>query len=364
MNRRHRLLGALLLSIVVASPALPTLGQRSGPSVRDRERANAREAAAASPPQASQPAPATSSLPAQDQGILNEMHRAHVGEVVFTRQDFTVHAIQPSSLADTFDLGTGMFFRVYMDRSAVNTMMGRPGVSNDRLQVAAGIQYRARFEVDGRAIETTFLPFGEWSERNMYTTWRGQFINPTPAAGVVPGSEVLRELVARGWSAGLFRPGSTHRITMSVIPMVNPPDGAAGDPVVGPVVARGTFTLRTPAGVIQRDNPALCVPAGSSEPAIERAVLEQAGRAWLARDAQPFGARMAQAPWSVERHPVTGVPIERTTDVLVLARAPDYCYAAPYSWTEPFAGSGFSTSSGELSFRPFIRTYFPCGCVE
>jgi len=151
---------------------------------------------------------------------------------------------------------------------------------------------------------------------------------------------------------------------MSVIPMVNPPDGAAGDPVVGPVVARGTFTLRTPAGVIERDNPALCVPAGSSEPAIERAVLEQAGRAWLARDAQPFGARMAQAPWSVERHPVTGIPIERSTDVLVLARAPDYCYAAPYSWTEPFAGSGFSTSSGELSFRPFIRTYFPCGCVE
>ena len=73
---------------------------------------------------------------------------------------------------------------------------------------------------------------------------------------------------------------------------------------------------------------------------------------------------MSMTPWEVERHPVTGIPLERSAEVYVLARAPEYCYAAPYSWTEPFAGSGFSTSSGELAFRPFVRTYVPCSCLE
>jgi hypothetical protein len=297
----------------------------------------------------------------QDQGILNELHRANVGKVVFTREDMSVQAITQAAFADNFDLGQPMFFRVYMARSAVNEMMGKAGVDPDRGLVASRIQYRARFTINGQTLDTTFHYFGEIEERNRYTTWRGQFINRNPLAPRVPGSEVLREFVTKGLSKGLLRTGTTAAVKMEVIPMFTPDNLA---PVVGPTVATGTFNLRIPAGAISKSDPHICIPQGPRSPAIESAALAQARPAWLARDAQPVAARMAMDGWEVTRNEFTSVPIDRKTTVLIVARNPEYCYSAQYSWTEPFAGSGFSTGSGSLAFLPFVRTYFPCSCLD
>jgi hypothetical protein len=302
-------------------------------------------------------------LPEEDQGILNELHRANVGKVVFTREDLSVQAITQAAFVEDFDLGQPMFFRVYMARSAVNEMMGKPGVDPDRGQVASNIQYRARFTVNGQPLHTTFHYFGEWEERNRYTTWRGQFVNRNPLAPRVPGSEVLREFITKGLSKGLLRTGTTAAVKMEVIPMFTPADGNS-PPVVGPTVATGTFNLRIPASAINKSDPHICIPQGPRSPAVESAALAQARPAWLARDAQPVAARMAMDGWEVRRNEFTSVPIDRKTTVLIVARNPEYCYSSQYSWTEPFAGSGFSTGSGSLAFLPFVRTYFPCSCLD
>jgi hypothetical protein len=160
-----------------------------------------------------------------------------------------------------------------------------------------------------------------------------------------------------------LRAGTSARVTMEVIPMVNPPEGD-GAPVIGQPVATGSFTLRVPVNVINRADPFICVPQGARDVAIERAALAQARPAWLAKDAQPIAARLGMDAWEVTRNALTGIPIERKTTVLIAARATDACYSAQYSWTEPFAGNGFSTATGSLAFLPFTRTYFPCGCLD
>lgn len=342
------------------------------PKTSDSERAAVREAGRekaradrAKAAEAQAQANAPRGLPAEDQGILNPMHQANIGKVVFTSRDFTIDAINPGVLVNSIEFGQPAYFRVYMARSAVNEMMGKPGVSADRNQVAPRIQYRAKFTVSGQVVETTFNYFGTDEERNRYTTWRGQFINRDPFSQRLPGSDIFRELVTKGSSRGLFRPGTTSQVTMEVIPLVNPFEGE-GPPVVGPTIATGTFNLRMPAGGFNRNDPYVCVPGGASEPAIERAALAKARQAWLARDAQPVAARMGMDPWEIKRNELTGIPIERDTTVLIIARAPDssYCWSTSYYWREPFAGGGFSTAMGDLYFRPFVRTYFPCSCIS
>jgi|GEM_PF-2452533 len=305
----------------------------------------------------------TSSLPTADQGILNDLHRANIGKIVFTRQDMLVDAIKATDFVDDFDLGQPMFFRVYMAKSAVNEMLGRQGVGDNREMVASRIQYRARFTINGQSFDTTFHYFGEIAERNRYTTWRGQFINRHPFAQRTPGSEVLREFVTKGLSKGLLRVGTTSQVKMEIIPMVNPFEGD-GPPIVGEVVASGTFNLRVTSASISRTDPHICIPQGERNAAIERQALAQARPSWLARDAQPVAARLGLDAWEVTRNSLTSVPIERKTTVLIVARNPEYCYSAQYSWTEPFAGNGFSTASGSLAFLPFTRTYFPCSCLD
>jgi hypothetical protein len=320
-----------------------------------------------SPAAASKQSPSkqkASGLPEEDQGILNELHRANVGKIVFTRQDYTIDAIQQSSFASDFDLGPPMFFRVYMARSAVNEMMGKPGVSDDRMKVASRIQYKARFTINGQTVDTTFRYFGEIEERNRYTTWRGQFINRNPMSQRLPGSDIFRELIAKGSSRGLLRPGTTVAVKMEVIPMVNHFENSELPPIVGEPVATGTFNLKINPGAINKADPHICIPAGPRNTAVEAQALAQARPTWLAKDAQPVAARMSQDTWEVVRNELTGIPLERKVDVLIIARNPEYCYSAFYRWSEPFAGNGFSTQSGSLSFAPFTRTYFPCSCLD
>jgi hypothetical protein len=98
-------------------PKIPTSQPREQPRDRPSQSAPASESADTPPPAASTPQDRFNrgqnqpgvqkvvkrerstgpNLPEEDQGILNELHRANVGKVVFTREDLSVQAITQGS---------------------------------------------------------------------------------------------------------------------------------------------------------------------------------------------------------------------------------------------------------------------------
>jgi hypothetical protein len=307
------------------------------------------------------PAPRASAqnAPASDQGVTGAIHAAHQGQIVFTRSDFSLGSITESALAKDFVLGQPIFFRVFMERSAVNHLARRNNIAAGTVY-ADGVLYKARFTVSGQVIETSFGAWGGHTEHRTWTTWRGQLLNPDPRL-TIPGSEVLRELLARGTGAGLLGPGNWP-VTMEVVPFGPDNNGKmlAGDPV-----ARGSFNLTVPAGAIRSSNPLLCVPgrgaAGSA--AIEARTMSVSRQLWHENGTVPERAIAIGDDWEVTRNQITGIPIERTTKVLVLARGPKFCTTHVHEFTEKHMGGGnFATASGGVSNR-VQRGYVPCACL-
>ncbi len=311
-------------------------------------------------------APAT--LPEADQGITNAMHGERVGQIVFTRSDLTLSAINNGNLASDFTLGQPMFFRVYMDKSAVNQFVGKPGFTT-RQNIADNIVYIARFTIGDTMIETEFDRWGLSTEQNLWTTWRGQFVNPDNSPGSErPGSEVLRELLSRATAKGMLTSG-THQIKMEIQPFVRGgkpgPErlGDTGRRLVGPVVASGSFNLSIPAGAFARSNRSVCgKQPTSSNPSTEQYALSYAKRTWPDAGAAPVRVYSSGDTWNVERNELTGIPIERWMLVTFPAKSAGYCYNRTYAFIEPFAGSGFSSASGKLSPNSEFD-YIPCPCV-
>ncbi|MDF7775933.1 hypothetical protein P1X14_11810 [Sphingomonas sp. AOB5] len=308
------------------------------------------------------PSPAPRAAPqasTSDQGITGPLHAAHQGQIVFTRTDLSLGAITEGALSRDFVLGQPMFFRVFMERSAVNHLANRNGLAAGGVY-ADGVLYKARFSVQGKVIETSFAPWGGGSDHRTWTTWRGQLLNPDFRAPV-PGSEVMLEFVARATGAGLLGPG-IWPVTMEVFPLGPANDGRAlaGDPV-----ARGSFNLTVPAGVIRPSNPLLCLPGrgAAGNAAIEARTMSVSRQVWHENGTVPVKAIAIGNDWEVTRNEITGIPIERTTKVLVLARGPEFCTSHIHEFTEKHMGGGnYATSTGGVSNR-VLRGYVPCACL-
>lgn len=308
------------------------------------------------------PAPARPAAPpaaARDQGITGPIHAAHQGEIVFTRSDLSLGGISESAFVRDFTLGQPMFFRVFLDRSAVNHLAVRNNVAPNAVY-ADGVMYKARFTVSGQVIETSFGPWGGITEHSNWTTWRGALLNPEWRLAL-PGPEVMREFLARATGAGLLAPG-TWPVTMEVLPFGQTQQR---QPLTGDMIARGSFNLTVPAGVFNPSNPLICVPgrgaAGSA--AIEARTMSVSKAAWHENGTVPVRAIAIGEDWDVRRNEITGIPIERTTKVLVLARGPKFCTTHVHEFTEQHMGGGrFATSTGGVSNR-VQRGYVPCACL-
>lgn len=348
---------ALVLSLTLAS----MLGASAAVHADPNDRAatlRARRPAAPGPVPAPAPAPATGGALVPDQGVHNAMHAARQGQIVFTRTDLSLSAITESSLATDFTLGQPIFFRVYTEKSAVNAIALKTGVPA-RQVYPDGVHYTARFTVDGVTYDTTIKPWGGRNDHLTWTTWRGQLGNPDRV--VVPGADAFLELLSRATAAGGLKPGK-HSITMEVLPATNTEGG--GKLEAGPV-ARGTFTLTVPAGVITPGNTAVCGPgrgaAGSA--AIEARALAVSKQYWTDTAYTPARAIAAGGDWQMELNPITSVPIERTTRVDILSRGAKVCKRQVYRFTEKYMGGGnFSTATGGVSVN-FEPGYVPCGCI-
>ncbi|RDV07266.1 hypothetical protein DXH95_07845 [Sphingorhabdus pulchriflava] len=303
------------------------------------------------------PQNAASTGPIQDQGVHNAVHAAHQNQIVFTRTDLGIGAISEGDIVSDFTLGQPMFFRVFTERSAVNAIAAANNMGA-REVYADGVHYTARFTINGQVFDTTIFPWGGRRDHETWTTWRGQFVNSMNAQRT-PGSDAFLEMLSKATAAGLLKPGK-HSIKMEVIAKTN--TEKAG-PISAGTVASGTFNLIVPAGVFQASNPHVCGPvrgaAGSA--AVETRALAHAKQFWDWPDLTPVKAVGVGNAWTIEKNELTSIPIERYTDVAIVARGAKYCTSHVHKFTQEYAGGGTYAQGGiSVNFTP---GFVPCACL-
>lgn len=341
---------------VVGKPTTPAPSSSPSPERPTRRPLPAPTAAAAKPATA---ASAGGLFP--DQGVHNPVHAAHQSQIVFTRRDLGIGAITEADIASDFTLGEPMYFRVFTQTSAVNAIAAANGMGA-REVYADGVHYIARFSVGGQTFDTGIFPWGNRKDHETWTTWRGQFVNPGNAQ-LTPGTDAFLELLSRATSAGLLKPG-THQITMEVIPQTNT---EAETKLVAGVVAKGSFTLRVPAGIFKAGNTAVCGAGrgGTGSAAMEARALSEARRISTSPEMTIIRAVGIGEAWDIERNEITGIPTERETTVAIYARGAKYCTANVYRYYEDYMGGGtFGTSTASISISPASTRYIPCGCLD
>ncbi len=340
---------SVILSLALVSVALgAAAGAQSDPRARfERMRPSVKTG----------PQKPAASGPIQDQGVHNAVHAAHQNQIVFTRSDLGIGAISESDIATDFVLGQPMFFRVFTERSAVNAIAAANQMPAGEVY-PDGVHYTARFTVAGQAFDTTIFPWGNRSDHQTWTTWRGQFVNSTNAQRT-PGSDAFLEMLSRTTAAGLLKPG-THSVMMEVIAKTNT---ERNGPISAGPVAKGTFNLTVPAGVFQASNRHVCgaVRGAAGSAAVETRALAHAKQFWDWADLTPVKAVAVGNAWTIEKNELTSVPIERYTDVAILARGAKYCTSHVHKFTQSYAGAGTYDQGGiSVNFTP---GYIPCACL-
>lgn len=308
-------------------------------------------------PAVPKPATAAASGPIADQGVHNAVHAAHQNQIVFTRSDLGIGAISERDIVTDFTLGQPMFFRVFTERSAVNAIAAANNLPAQQVY-ADGVHYIARFTIDGQVFDTGIFPWGNRKDHETWTTWRGQFVN-LGGAQRTPGTDAFLEMLSRATAAGLLKPGR-HSIKMDVIPQTNTEKNG---PIKAGVVASGTFNLTVPAGIFQASNPAVCGPGrgGGGGAATEARAFAHAKQFWDWPDLTPVKAIAVGRQWTIEANELTGIPIERYTDVAILSRGAKFCTSHTHKFTEKYAGGGTYAPGGiSVNFTP---GYVPCACL-
>jgi hypothetical protein len=295
---------------------------------------------------------------AKDQGVTNPLHGQNVGRIVFTRSDLTLKDIKAADFLTATDLSQSIFFRVYMEKSAVNVLAPQAGgmsASNVGLQTV----YRMSFRVDGAApITVTFDRWGMPNEHMTWTTWRGVLLNRGDSTKI-PGADVFREFLARATSAGQLKPGA-HAVEMEIAPLVR---GQAT--VDGPVVARGSLTLQVKPTDFRKDDAAVCIPhkAAMTDPATARTILQTAQRTWSQPGTKPEKVILTNDGWRIYRHEISGVVTRRTIDAVIAARGPAFCSYQGYAFSQEFVGGKFDPA-GTFSGSEEREHFIPCSCLE
>ena len=324
------------------------------------------------PEPTAKPQPAASNTPAASAAAapasaFSAMHQAHMGQVVFTRTDLDRDRITEGALANTFTLGDPIFFRVYM-REPTAAHLGAKLPGKNPYWVSTATRYKAIFTVGGQVVETHFRIWGKAGDHETWTTWRGELLSR--AEKFQPGTEVFREFLSRATRRGLMGPG-THQIKLEIVPYainlegnVNY-NGSSNEPpvAVGSVVAAGEFALTVKPGSYAKSDPKICAPAASpSNPALEQQILSRARSQWTRAEAPPVRVALTYGGWIFNRHPTSGLVIDRNIDTVIMSRGKDYCDFQRYSYVQPNVG-GFSVSNSSFVSEPH-NWFMPCSCLD
>ncbi len=358
---------SLLVLLAVAGTGSSAVAQLVSPGEilkRAKVRAPA-PAPAPAPATATQPGAATASPAAA--GGFSAIHQAHMGQVVFTRAELGRDQMTESALANSFNLGDPIFFRVYMREPVIAMLKPQlPGKSN--YWVSRATRYKARFTVGGQVVDTTFRIWGNAGDHETWTTWRGELLSR--ADKFQPGTEIFREFLSRATKRGLMGVG-THQIKLEIIPYAINLDGdvnyngSSNEPplTVGDVIAAGEFSLTVKAGSYAKSDQKICGPATAApNPGLEQQILARAKAMWTRAEAPPVRVALTYGGWNFNRHPISGAILDRSIDTVIMSRGKDYCDFQSYRYIQPNVG-GFSVADSSFESEPH-NWHLPCSCLD
>jgi hypothetical protein len=294
----------------------------------------------------------------KDQGITSPLHEKNVGKIVFTRSDTSLEALTEATFVNAFTLGERIYFRVYMKESGVRALRPLVDATVSANLIGNGARYAWRFSVDGKFIDPEVARWGTIGDWTKFTTWRGQFL---AEQANLPGTAAFREVLARAYSKGWLKPGN-HQIKVEVAPRLPMGDGKLE--VLGPVVARGEFSLDVNPKSLRRENDLVCPikPSAMKDATLERSVLDLAKRTWNASGHSPVSAQILNDQWQILRHPVSGIVTRRSIAAQILSKGAEFCTVQGYQYAQNHDGSGFR--GGEFHGAESKHTYLPCSCLE
>lgn len=299
--------------------------------------------------------------PNAEQGITGPLHEKYLKKVVFTTADRLVDKVDEAEFTHEFTLGKPIYFRVYMEQTTPRALSK---VAPDwKLEdLARQMFYGIRFSLDGKPpMDLRFDQFSGTRNNMTWTTWRGYFIKDSSAdISSDQGGAVFREFIARASQKGLLTPGK-HTLKIDIYGLYQDNDKSFKK---GDDIASGEVAMTVPAGVITASNPDICISykPGQRDAALEGQILKTALAQWKDPVNRPTYAQMADSVWKIERHPVSGIILHRSRDVVVATKGPEYCNFRGYKFQQVFEGSAYAP--GVLLQAERSGYYMPCACLS
>jgi hypothetical protein len=277
----------------------------------------------------------------KDDGITSPIHQKLVGKVAFLKENLAKEQVTEAKLVNEFTLGDLIYFRVYMAKSMVNSLLEKDP-SLDQTDAVRNATYILVFSLNGgKNIETT-LDFGsDPTEKKQWTTWRGS-LKHSRETGIL-GMNNFREFLA----ASQLTKGK-HAVKLAIFPAYK---GIRGEP------ATGEFTLNVNA--IDPSDSQTCLPrAGSSDPEIERMFLQTYKAKGL--PGTPGKAVITSDLWTIDRNRTNNRIEKRRASGAVAVNSAGQCFYQFFWLTQDYNGTygaPYFSMTGE-------KTSINCACLK
>jgi hypothetical protein len=278
----------------------------------------------------------------KDDGINGTVHQKFAGKVVFLKENLAKEEVTEAKLTDEFTLGDLIYFRVYMKKSMMNSLLEKDSSLN-QTDAVAHANFILVFSLDdGKPVETV-LDFGTNAiEKRQWTTWRGSLKHSRPTG--ILGMDNFRQFLAESNLAQ-----GKHNVKLSIFPAYK---GVRGEAITG------EFILNVNA--INPNDSATCLPrTGSTDAEIERFFIQTYKAKGLA--GVPKKAVITAEGWTVEKNKISGRIESRKTAGVVAVNVNGEC-SYQYFWLkQDYNGSSYGTPY--FSFTG-DKTKINCGCLK
>lgn len=182
--------------------------------------------------------------PVPDQGMINELHKANVGKIVFSKSEIVKSETSSANWTNTFNMGDDIYSRIYLSRS----------MTNEAYSIGTFVQnnFRYRITIDGNKQTTDVAAGGNYlisGDEEVYNSWTTFQIGISPKKEDVeyyPAYEVY-VMFSKLWKL----PAGKHTVKIEAVFDIPEDDvrGGGNDYLYttkfGPerVIAEGEFTI-------------------------------------------------------------------------------------------------------------------------
>jgi len=283
------------------------------------------------------PPPATAGTalpPVPDNGFVSEVHKTHVGKVVFANAVKSVTTPEtPSEFATKLSLSDSIYFRAYLPRSIKNAFRaeGVECVRNEARRVF-------RMTIDGKPVGAELYSEHAKSSEDIYTKSTSvQFDQPLNATADLGTKAIWRSF---GDFAVPMLTEGTHEITLTVTASCTAHREDYPHVALSAPLASGSFTLTVSAKELadaSRLGTHLPKPA-LKNPKLEREMVDAIKQKW--RDDEIYRVVIVEKEWRVRLHDISRLPVDRVIGTLVTAKQSDgKCSAFRVTFVQPALGN-------------------------